>query len=184
MRRRTKRKLERAIVASAAAVLLLWNGIFWTNFELERARVRAASRTAFAALDRCDAAVASASSDLKMKTLSGKATARDVAQWRRATATAFRRCLDEVSAIDASACPADFQKALADGRVALERWTVEKETLAEAAELALETSTSLDDRANDRDVEGPSLARREARSAQGRFFAAAAKFGARPDWND
>ncbi|MBQ8363038.1 MAG: hypothetical protein IJX36_03795, partial [Thermoguttaceae bacterium] len=67
MRGKTKRKLERAVVASAAAVFFLWNGIFWTNFDLERARVRAASRTAFAALERCDAAVASATSDLKLK---------------------------------------------------------------------------------------------------------------------
>ncbi len=178
MRRRTKKKLERAFVAGAAAVLLLWNGIFWTNFELERARVRAASRSAFAALERCDAAVAAATSDLKLKTLAGKATARDVAQWRRATATAFRRCLDEVSAIDASDCPADFQAALADGRAALERWTVEKETLAAGAELALETAETAGVRAD----EAPSLARREARSAQGRFFAAAARFGSRPDW--
>ena len=178
MRRRTKKKLERAFVAGAAAVLLLWNGIFWTNFELERARVRAASRSAFAALERCDAAVASATSDLKLKTLAGKATARDVVEWRRATATAFRRCLDEVSAIDASDCPADFQAALADGRAALERWTVEKETLADGAELALETAETAGVRAD----EVPSLARREARSAQGRFFAAAARFGSRPDW--
>ncbi|MBQ7815226.1 MAG: hypothetical protein IJ387_12135 [Thermoguttaceae bacterium] len=178
MRGKTKRKLERAVVASAAAVFFLWNGIFWTNFELERARVRAASRTAFAALERCDAAVASATSDLKLKTLAGKATARDVAQWRRATATAFRRCLDEVSAIDASDCPADFQAALADGRAALERWTVEKETLADGAELALETAETAGFNVD----ETPSLARREARSAQGRFFAAAARFGSRPDW--
>ena len=178
MRGKTKRKLERAVVASAAAVFFLWNGIFWTNFELERARVRAASRTAFAALERCDAAVASATSDLKLKTLAGKATARDVAQWRRATATAFRRCLDEVSAIDASDCPADFQAALADGRAALERWTVEKETLADGAELALETAETAGFNVD----ETPSLARREVRSAQGRFFAAAARFGSRPDW--
>lgn len=175
MRGRTKRKLERAVVAGAAAVFLLANGIFWTNFELERARVRAASRAAFAALERCDAAVESATSDLKLKTLAGKATARDVVEWRRATATAFRRCLDEVSAIDASDCPADFQAALADGRAALERWTVEKETLAAGAELALETAGFNVD-------ETPSLARREARNAQGRFFAAAARFGSRPDW--
>lgn len=175
MRRRTKRKVERTVAAVAAAFLLLWNAIFWTNFELERMRVRAASRAAFAALERCDASVESATSDLRLKTLSGKATARDVAQWRRETATAFRRCLDEVSAIDASRCPADFQAALADGRAALERWTVEKETLARAAELALETPTPT----GDFSAEAPSLARREARSAQGRFFAAAAKFGSR-----
>ncbi len=180
MRGKTKRKLERAFVAGAAALFLLWNGIFWTNFELERARVRAASRAAFAALERCDAAVDSATSDLKLKTLAGKATARDVVEWRRATATAFRRCLDEVSAIDASDCPADFQAALADGRAALERWTVEKETLAEGAELALETSAP----SSVSVAETPSLARREARSAQGRFFAAAARFGSRPDWAD
>ncbi len=180
MRRRTKKKAERAVVAVAAAFLLLWNGVFWTNFELERARVRAASRAAFAALERCDAAVASATSDLKLKTFAGKASARDVVEWRRATATAFRRCLDEVSAIDASACPADFQAALAEGRVALERWTVEKETLAEGAELALESAVWTDVDA----FESPSLARREARSAQGRFFAAAARFGSRPDWSD
>lgn len=181
MRGRTKRKLERTVVASAAAVFLLWNGIFWTNFELERARVRTASRAAFAALERCDASVASATSDLKLKTLAGKATARDVVEWRRETATAFRRCLDEVSAIDASDCPADFQAALADGRAALERWTVEKETLAEGAELALEAAETAET-AGVSDADAPSFARREARSAQGRFFAAAARFGSRPDW--
>lgn len=182
MRRRTRKKAERAVVAIASAFLLLWNGIFWTNFELERARVRAASRAAFAAQERCDAAIASATSDLRLKMSALKATARDVVKWRRATATALRRCLDELSAIDASGCPADFQTALAEGRAAFERWTVEKETLAEAAELALETETTF--WADDGDVEGPSWARREARRAQGQFFAVAAKFGSRPDWND